>query len=194
MRPRQQSLRIGAAACTVLIIWQVLPLPSSASQLQPDLNAELQAKTLAAALARRWPDASARSALARGLQTGPDGTLQPVRFARDGPLQCAAFLQCAACDAAGPELVALAQSRVFGPFVSELLSVLPRRARARVESGIHWSSPASLHMVVTGAPSARAAQQQWRGAPAHFAAWRRAQCSRSTRRCSTHPRVRGGAP
>ena len=48
MRPRQQSLRIGAAACTVLIIWQVLPLPSSASQLQPDLNAELQAKTLAA--------------------------------------------------------------------------------------------------------------------------------------------------
>ena len=42
--------------------------------------------------ANAWPDPTARAALTRGLRKGEHGALEPVRFASDGPLQCAAFL------------------------------------------------------------------------------------------------------
>ena len=133
--------------------------------------AELHARTLAAATANAWPDPAARAALMRGLIKGDHGALEPVRFASNGPLQCAVFLAAsrrpaelqranAFLSASAPssgtqgyadpvELVAAARRQVFEPFVAELLGALPPAARARVAAGVHWPSDSALHLVVT---------------------------------------------
>ena len=144
---------MGLGAFAALVIWQLFPTSVvSTSRRTPTLSrlyAELQARTASAAAAGAWPEAGARSALRRGLRTGPDGMLSPVRFATDGPLQCAAFFQCTACEPLALHLVAAARRQVFKPLVDELLAVLPSRARARVAAGLHWPSQSSLHMVVS---------------------------------------------
>ena len=104
--------------------------------------------------ANAWPDPAARAALTRGLRKGEHGALDPVRFASNGPLQCAAFLSASGgSDTPGfadpVDLVTAARWRVFIPFVDELLSVLPPAARDRVAAGVHWPTDSALHLVVS---------------------------------------------
>ena len=117
--------------------------------------------------ANAWPDPAARAALMRGLVKGEHGALEPVRFASDGPLQCAVFLAASRRPAENSaaskgetvadrvefvdplELIAAARRQVFQPFVAELLSALPPAARARLAAGVHWPSDSALHMVVS---------------------------------------------
>ena len=117
---------------------------SAALQSLERSYAELHARTLRASSSGTWPDAAARDLLARGLQLGVGGAPEPVRFPTDGPLQVAAFLQCATCGPDAVELIVQARRLVFAPFVEELVAALPRTARPRLRAGTFWPETGAL--------------------------------------------------
>ena len=145
-------LPVAGAACLIWTMWRFTRFRTATdtgSTSLDSLYAELHSRSIAAASEDVWPDAAARASLKRGLRIVSHGTFEPVRFATNGPLQCAAFLQCSSCSPASVELVAQARHLVFSPFVEELLAALPRAARMRVRAGVYWPRASSYHMVVT---------------------------------------------
>ena len=92
-----------------------------------------------------WPDRSASDALWRGLHRGKDGTVQPNRFASDGPLQATVFFE------KNPEalrVIGEARSTIFEPLVRDLCAGLRHRNKAIVERGLWIPKDGALHVIV----------------------------------------------
>ena len=159
MRRRPRDAIVCSIVCgLILLLLFAQPQSAAAGNVVSPQNRILKEKyaalrdaTLAAAERSSWPEHGARASLSRGLKRSRNlslgfDTVHPRRFAKDGPLQVAAFL---GANADAVDLVSSLRRLVFEPFLRGLLALLDDDTRREISAGVHWPAIDSLHIVVT---------------------------------------------
>jgi hypothetical protein len=151
MAPRRLAL-FSCCACFILLIiarWIGRERP----QPPPAANAKLHSlyHTLRQRLdPDKWPDRVAAEKLWRGLHRTSNGSVQPNRFVKDGPLQVTVFFrQVEEFEASSPlAIVHEARKRIFVPLVAELRAGLRPRSQQVLDRGLWVPADGALHIIV----------------------------------------------